>query len=99
MLLGHTESLTSHISFSFLDINRPARSCSGDPQVRVSYDNHSRHNATHYTYTSLLIGHRKKRHDVLDEHLEDFLIVVKIAVASGFENYDILQVRDHPPSA
>ena len=39
------------------------------------------------------------RYDVPDEYLEDFLIVVKIAVASGFENYDILQVRDHPPSA
>ncbi|KAF9646714.1 HIT-like protein [Thelephora ganbajun] len=36
--------------------------------------------------------HGEKLHDVPDEYLEDSLIVAKkIAVAAGFENYNILQ--------
>jgi len=48
----------------------------------------------HHIYISLLVGHGEKLHDVPDEYLEDSLIVAKkVAVASGFENYNILQVR------
>ena len=47
-----------------------------------------------------MVGHGEKLHDVPDEYLEDSLIVAKkIAVASGLENYNILQVRVHPPPA
>lgn len=44
-----------------------------------------------------LAGHGEKLHDVPDEYLQDSLIIAKkIAVASGFENYNILQVRGLP---
>lgn len=41
-----------------------------------------------------MVGHGEKLHDVPDEYLQDSLVIAKkIAVASGFENYNILQVR------
>lgn len=55
----------------------------------------SRHNPAHEARTSPLAGHGEKLHDVPDEYLQDSLIVAKkIAVASGLENYNILQARD-----
>ena len=63
----------------------------------VSFTDHSRYDATHRSRVSLLVGHGEKLHDVPDEYLEDSLIVAKkIAIASGLENYNILQVSDHP---
>jgi len=47
-----------------------------------------------HTHVSLFLGHGEKLHDVPDEYLEDSLILAKkIAVAAGFENYNILQAR------
>ena len=58
----------------------------------------SRRNPAHEARNSLLVGHGEKLHDVPDEYLEDSLIVAKkIAVASGLEDYNILQARDYPP--
>lgn len=86
-----TRTLTSDTSFSFLDINPLARGHSlVIPKcglalliVRV------------ITLIFLLVvDHGEKLHDIPDEYLQDSLIVAKkIAVASGFENYNILQVR------
>ena len=75
------------------------RSFSRDPQVYVSRLHLSRHNAAHGARILLMVGHGEKLHDVPDEYLNDSLIVAKkIAVASGFENYNILQARDYPTS-
>ena len=66
----------------------------------VSYIDGSCYNVAHHIHVLLSVGHGEKLHDVPDEYLEDSLIVAKkIAVASGFEDYNILQVRDHhrPP--
>lgn len=86
-------SLTPRISFSFLDIGPLARGHSlVIPKCAFAY--RSRHNAAHRVNISSLVGHGEKLHDVPDEYLEDSLIIAKkIAVASGFENYNILQVR------
>ena len=83
LLLGHRPSRT--------------RTFPCDPQVCVSRINRSRDNATYHTHTSSPAGHGEKLHDVPDEYLEDSLIVAKkIAVASGLENYNILQVGVRP---
>ena len=97
-LLGSYGSLTPHTSFSFLDIGPLARGhslvipkcASRTSIIRVT---------TRLTAVAfhLLVGHGEKLHDVPDEYLKDSLIVAKkIAVASGLENYNILQVSDHP---
>ena len=58
----------------------------------------SRRNPAHETRILLLVGHGEKLHDVPDEYLQDSLIVAKkIAVASGLEDYNILQAWDYPP--
>ena len=59
----------------------------------------SPHNLAQNTLILLSVGHGEKLHDVPDEYLQDSLIVAKqIAVASGLENYNILQVRDTTPA-
>jgi len=80
--------------------HRPSRTWSfpRDSQVYVLRIKNSRRNAA-YRHASSVVGHGEKLHDVPDEYLEDSLIVAKkIAVASGLENYNILQVRVHPHS-
>lgn len=71
------------------------RTFSRDPQMYVSCLHLSRRNPAHEARISPLAGHGEKLHDVPDEYLQDSLIVAKkIAVASGLENYNILQARD-----
>ena len=95
----HQVSYASHELLIFGYQPSRARSFSGDPQVYVSCITGSYYDAAHHIYVLLSVGHGEKLHDVPDEYLEDSLIVAKkIAVASGFEDYNILQVRDLPRS-
>ena len=73
--------------FSYLDINPLACGRSLVISNVRSYGNHSRHKVTHHTYISLLNVDMAWR-----EGLKDSLIVTRIAVASGFDNHNILQV-------